>query len=178
VFIIPGWLIAIVTFPGVIVHEAAHMLFCRLRRVAVLDVCFFRVGNPAGYVIHEDIEDFTTAFLVSVGPFLVNSLLCLVFCFPALGPMYLFGLRGPLSYFLIWLGVSLGMHAFPSPTDGSALWVQAKDAVRRFHPLAILSFPVVVLVYVAHFLKFFWIDAIYGFALGVGLPLLVLENLL
>ena len=51
--IIPGWLIALVTFPGVIVHEAAHFLFCRLRRVAVFDVCYLRFGNPAGYVIHS-----------------------------------------------------------------------------------------------------------------------------
>ena len=39
--IIPGWLIGLVTFPGVIVHEAAHLFFCKLRRVAVFDVCFF-----------------------------------------------------------------------------------------------------------------------------------------
>ena len=46
---IPGLLIALATFPGVIVHEAAHMLFCRLRGVAIFKVCFFRVGNPAGH---------------------------------------------------------------------------------------------------------------------------------
>ena len=44
-------LISLVTFPGVIVHEAAHLPFCRLRRMPVVEVCFFRVGNPAGYVI-------------------------------------------------------------------------------------------------------------------------------
>lgn len=41
--IIPGFLISIATFPGVIVHEAAHQLFCRLTKVAVLDVCYFRL---------------------------------------------------------------------------------------------------------------------------------------
>lgn len=46
-FFIPGQLIAALTFPGVIVHEMAHQLFCRLFRVAVLDVCYFRFG-PAG----------------------------------------------------------------------------------------------------------------------------------
>ncbi len=175
---IPGWLIAIATFPGVIVHEAAHMLFCRLRKVAVLDVCFFRVGNPAGYVIHEEVKDFTSAFLVAIGPFLVNSILCVVFCFPALGPIYLFGIKDPLSYFFVWLGVSIGAHAFPSPGDGQMLWHYAKAAAREHHPLAILSFPLIVLVYIAHFLKFFWIDVLYGFGLGVGLPLLLIRKLL
>lgn len=51
--IIPGFLISIVTFPGVIVHEMAHQIFCRLCGVAVFDVCYFRFGNPSGYVVHE-----------------------------------------------------------------------------------------------------------------------------
>ena len=66
---IPGFLIALLTFPGVIVHEAAHMLFCKLRHVAVLDVCFFRVGNPAGYVVHEPVNRFSTSLLITFGPF-------------------------------------------------------------------------------------------------------------
>jgi hypothetical protein len=44
---IPGQLIALLTFPGVIVHELGHQLMCRFLRVAVLDVCYFRVGRPA-----------------------------------------------------------------------------------------------------------------------------------
>ena len=94
--LIPGWFISIVTFPGVIVHEAAHMLFCRLRRVAVLDVCFFRTGNPAGYVLHEPVADFNTQFLICVGPFIVNSLLCFLICFPAFVPVRVFGSPGTL----------------------------------------------------------------------------------
>lgn len=53
-FFIPGELISILTFPGIIVHEFAHMLFCRIRKVAVFDACYFRVGNPAGFVIKHE----------------------------------------------------------------------------------------------------------------------------
>jgi hypothetical protein len=176
--IIPGFVIALATFPGVIVHEAAHMLFCRLRNVAIFDVCFFRLGDPAGYVVHEPIEDFNTAFLVSVGPLFVNSLLCVVFCFPAVVPYRIFNHTDPLSLFLIWLGVSIGMHAFPSNQDAQALLQHARPAVRRLHPLALLSFPLVLLIYVANLLRFFWFDAIYGMALGLGLPELVLKEML
>ena len=35
------------------------------RGIAVLDVCFFRIGNPAGYVVHEPPKNFTTSFLIS-----------------------------------------------------------------------------------------------------------------
>ena len=175
--IIPGWLIAVATFPGVIVHEAAHMFFRKLRGVAVLDVCFFRLGNPAGYVLHEPPKQFTTSFLISVGPFIVNSLLCIVFCFPAMVPVRVFGQADPIAYFLIWLGMSIGMHAFPSTGDANVLWREARNAARSFHPLALASFPLVILIYVANGLRFFWFDYAYGFALGFLLPELLLKQM-
>ncbi len=46
-------LTSIVTFPGVIVHEFGHALFCFITRVRVLEICWFRLGDPLGYVIHE-----------------------------------------------------------------------------------------------------------------------------
>lgn len=176
--IIPGELIALLTFPGVIVHEAAHMLFCKLGRVAVLDVCFYRWGNPAGYVIHEEPTNFGTAFLVSVGPFIVNSLLCIVLCFPAFVPVRVFDRPDPISYFLLWLGLSIGMHAFPSTQDAKVLWHYARKAAASFHPLAILSFPLVVVICVANIGSIFWLDLIYGAAIGLGLPEYVLNHVL
>ncbi len=174
-FIIPGEVVSAATFPGVIVHEAAHMLFCKLRRVAVLDVCFFRFGNPAGYVLHEAIEDFNSAFLVCVGPFIINSLLCMAICFPAVLPIQVFGVRQPLSYVLLWFGLSIGMHAIPSTHDANALWAHAGKAATQLNPLALLSFPLVVVIYVANVLRMFWADYLYGIAIGLGLPSLLFK---
>lgn len=171
---IPGVLVAVLTFPGVIVHEVAHMLFCRLRHVAVLDVCFFRFGNPSGYVVHEETGNFNTTFLISVGPFLVNSALCMFICFPALLPMKFFGVQEPLSFVLLWLGVSIGMHAFPSTQDADVLYRQAKKEIGSLKPLSVLSFPVVVLIYIANILSVFWFDYLYGLAIGLALPALLL----
>ncbi|MGW8257701.1 MAG: hypothetical protein ACWGMZ_09475 [Thermoguttaceae bacterium] len=156
--IIPGFVIAILTFPGVIVHEAAHMFFCKLRRVAVIDYCFFRVDDPAGYVVHEQIDNFTTAFLVCVGPLLINSLLCFVICFPAFMPVRIYAVDHFLSYFLLWLGVSIGMHAFPSNQDAKNLFQQAQKAIKSRNPLAVLSFPLIGLIFAANALSFFWAD--------------------
>ena len=172
-FIIPGFLISIATFPGVIVHEAAHMFFCKVRKVPVVDVCFFRFGNPAGYVAHAEIKDFTTAFLVSVGPFIINSLLCIIICFPVYFPMQVFNIQNPLFLFIMWLGLSIGMHAFPSNHDASCLLEHAKKAAAEFNPLAIISFPVILLIFIANLLRFFWFDLIYGAAIGIGLPALI-----
>jgi len=174
---IPGWLVAMVTFPGVIVHEMAHVLFCRLRKVAVLEVCYLRFGNPPGYVIHEVPKDFTTTFLISVGPFIVNTLLCLLLCFPAFMRVRVFNLGTPLSYVLLWLGVSIGMHAFPSTQDASALWHAAREAAGRLNPLALISFPLVIAIYVANALSVVWFDYLYGIAIGILLPELLLKRM-
>jgi hypothetical protein len=171
---IPGQIISILTFPGIIVHESAHMLFCKLRKVAVFDACYFRVGDPAGYVVHEHSENFTTTFLVSMGPFFVNSFLCLLICLPAALPIY-FEQEHPLSYFLMWLGLSTGMHAIPSNQDASNVFSQAKKKVRRLNVLALFSFPIVGMIYVFNMLRFFWIDLFYAIAIGAGIPAMLIH---
>ncbi len=172
-FFIPGEIIAALTFPGVIVHEFAHMFFCKLRNVPVFDAVYFQLKNPSGYVIHERTENFTTTFLVSMGPFFVNTLLCLFICLPAYMPVKFFELDHMFSYFLIWLGVSIGMHAIPSNQDAQNVYEQAKDRAKKGNLLAIISFPLVGMIYVFNFLRFFWIDVIYGVAIGVGIPSLI-----
>lgn len=172
-FFIPGEIISVASFPGIIVHEFAHMLFCRIRKVAVLEACYFRVGNPAGYVVHESTTNFTTTFLVSMGPFFVNTLLCLLICLPAYMPVKYFDLDHPFSYFLIWLGVSIGMHAIPSNQDASIIFSQAKEKVKERNILAIISFPLVGLIYLFNILRVVWADVIYGVAIGIGIPYLI-----
>jgi hypothetical protein len=165
-FFSPGQVIAAVTFPGVIAHEAGHMLFCKLRKVAIIDVCFFRFDNPAGYVVHEEIKDFTSAFWVAVGPLVVNSTLCVLFSLPALIPTRIFGVSDPVAWFWIWLGISIGMHAFPSTHDAQALWHHAKQGAREMRPLALLSLPLVIVIVLGNLLSVVWFDAFYAFAIG------------
>lgn len=172
-FFIPGEAMSILTFPGIIVHEFSHMFFCKLRKVAVLDVCYFQVGNPAGYVVHESTSNFTTTFLISMGPFFINTLFCLMICLPAYMPIQFFELSHPLSYFLIWLGVSIGMHAIPSNQDANNVFHQAKHKIKQGNVLAIISFPLVGMIYLFNLLRFFWIDVAYGIAIGIGVPYLI-----
>lgn len=176
--IVPGEFIALLTFPGVIIHEAAHMLFCRWARVPIFDVCFFRFGNPAGYVVHEPPKNFSLAFAISMGPFLVNSLLCIVFCFPAFVPVRIFERPDPISYFLLWLGLSIGMHAFPSTGDAKVLLNQARGAAQRGNLLAILGVRLAGVIYLANIGRIFWLDLIYGAAIGLALPEYVLQHVI
>jgi hypothetical protein len=176
-FFIPGWLVSLFTFPGVIVHEAGHFLFCRIFKLAILDVCFFRVGNPAGYVTHERTERFVPAFFVAMGPFVTNTVLCIVFCSAAFLPVWELEVVDPLAYFFYWLGLSIGMHAFPSTEDLTSLWHLAPSAARRGNPLALISFPLVAVLYVLNFLRIIWADLGYGIAVGILGPLAIFRAL-
>jgi len=172
---IPGIVIAVLTFPGVIAHEAAHLFFCRLFGLGVFEVRYFRLANPAGYVVHQQPTTFRAAFFVGIAPFLVNSLLCFLFCLPAVLPVVELELRDPLAYFFAWLGVSIGMHAFPSDQDLANVWRLAGPAARRREPLALLSYPLVALLRVADFGRRFWLDYLWGLAIGIFGPLLLLR---
>jgi hypothetical protein len=177
VFFIPGPVISALTFPGVIVHEAAHLLFCRIFRVAVFDVCFFRFGNPAGYVIHERTSRFSASFFVAMGPFFVNTVLCVVFCSAAFAPVWELEVVDPVAYFFYWLGLSIGMQAFPSTGDLSNLWQTAPGQAGRGNVLAIVSLPLIAILYLLNFLRMIWADLGYGIAVGILGPLALLKAL-
>jgi Putative zincin peptidase len=171
-FFVPGPLIALATFPGVIIHELAHQLFCRWFRVPVLKVCYFRVGNPAGFVIHELPTKSHQSLFISIGPFLINTLLGALIAAPAALPVIKFATGDLLDYLLIWLGVSIAMHAIPSTGDAKSLWQSVKgpgvSSVVRF-----MAAPIIGIIYLAVLGRIFWLDLIYGIAVAVGIPTLL-----
>lgn len=175
-FLIPGFLIALITFPGVIVHEIAHRFFCDLMKVPVYDVCYIRVGNPAGYVVHGPVEKLSSAFLISVGPFIVNTLLCSLIAVSSVVPTYVLGdsvTNSGWHMFLMYIAISIGMHAFPSKEDLNNFHEQVKRA-KGFSPLLIFSHIVGAIFFVARLLSFVWFDLIYAFLVATILPLLIL----
>jgi Putative zincin peptidase len=160
------------TFPGVIVHELAHQLFCRWFGVPVLKVCYFRLGNPAGFVIHEPPTKSYQSLFISIGAFLINTIAGALIAFPAALPVIKFGAGDLLDYLLIWLGVSIAMHAIPSTGDAKSLWQSVKTP--GISPLVrFIVAPVVGIIYLATIGRFFWLDLIYGIGVAIGLPTLV-----
>ena len=171
-----GFIVPIVTFPGVIVHELAHQLFCRLARVAIFDVCYFRVGRPSGYVIHEPPRSAYQNILIDVGPFFVNTVLGALVSLPVAYPMWELSAEPAMGLVSSWLGVSIAMHAFPSVGDANQLW---KSVVGGEAPLAlkIVVIPIVLLIYAGAIASVFWLDVIYGIAVAVFVPNLVVHAL-
>jgi hypothetical protein len=175
--IIPGFVIAILTFPGVIVHELAHQFFCRLFKVPVFKVCYFRVGNPSGYVIHEHPNSPWTSLLIGIGPLFVNSVVGPLVALPAVlafkfnsDQVQGFELMMVwLNIFLIWLGVSIAMHSFPSTGDAASIWKKVTEPGHSIW-LKIVGVPLVGLIWAGAVGSVFWLDAIYGAFIACFLP--------
>ena len=162
-----GWLIALITFPGIIVHEWSHKFFCDRTGVPVYKTCYFRLGNPAGYVIHGEVDNYGKAFLIATAPFLVNTIVSVIsFIIAVVLPL------GLAAYILCWLGIVVAMHSFPSSQDADNLWSYSKEAWRR-NPLVLLSLPIIGLIKLAGLLRSVWFDLLYAAALLLLIVLLI-----
>ncbi len=171
--IIPGFIITWLTFPGVIIHELAHKLFCQWTGTKVLEVCYFRFGNPAGYVVHEIPTNVWKHILIGVGPLFVNSTLGFLI------GLFLIPLRhmpgdvgGFLNIIVVWLAVSVAMHSFPSTGDAKSIWTAIKH---KEAPLAakLVGSPLVGLIFLGAAGSVVWLDLIYGVGVVVGLQVLL-----
>lgn len=169
--IIPGFMVTWATFPGVIVHEFGHELLCRATGTPVREVCYFRFGDPAGYVIHEQPTSIWKHFLIGFGPLFVNSILGFLLGLLA-ARNSLFGGMVILNVVMYWLAVSVAMHSFPSKGDADSLWHSIWNDQT---PLLakIVGAPLVVLIYVGAIGSFFWADLGYGLVVAAWLPKLL-----
>jgi len=172
---IPGILVTIVTFPGVIVHELAHVLFCRLTGTPIYEVCYFQIGNPAGYVMHAQPTSVWKHILIGTGPFFVNSSIGIAAGLAAglLNIDFEHLTLGGGIY--TWLAVSIGMHSFPSTGDARAIWgaIWSSGA-----PISarLLGTPLVAIIFLGALGSVVWLDTLYGFGLVVGAPRLLLRT--
>jgi hypothetical protein len=150
------WMIALVTLPGVILHEWAHKFFCERTGVPVYKTRYFRLGNPAGYVLHGPVDSYVKAFLIAIAPFLVNTAVAIIlFVVAVIIPL------GLIALLLYWLGISIAMHSFPSSQDADSLWQYSKRNWWR-NPLALFGFPVIGLIKLAGMLNSVWFDLLYA----------------
>jgi len=175
-----GLIVVWLTFPGVIVHELAHALFCKLFGLDIYAVKYFQFatgrGQPAGYVVHAPSEKTWQNILVSIGPFFVNTILGAIIGAPAAIPVLKFGSGDFLDYFLIYMGVSIAMHAFPSTGDAAAIWHSVtRPGVNVLEK--VLGIPLIGLIYLGSLGSFFWLDLFYGIAVAGLLPNLLISLL-
>lgn len=179
--------------PGVVVHEFAHKQACDLVGVPVVEVVYFSFGNPPGYVRHGQPRRYRASFAISVAPFLVNTVVSLAAFFGVATLLFSNGIGVALeagdaasvasaalaelgaassetlalAAVLGWLGLSIGMGAFPSTGDANTLWARSRAEWRR-SPIVLLGVPVVAVIYLVNLLSRLWADVFYALALAVA----------
>lgn len=175
--IIPGEYIALVTFPGVVIHEIAHRFFCDIFRVPVYEVCYFApFSSTSGCVVHQPTESLKANFFIAMGPLFINSIVCMICTFPFRAALSLTGglCEGTsLEWFLLWIGISAGMHALPSHVDIDYLKERfTKDLPEHF----LFIFPIIVLYILKglNYLRVIWIDLFYALGMSCLLPAILL----
>lgn len=174
-FFVPGIIISIITFPGVIIHELAHQIFCRIMRVPVYEVKYFQFSNPCGYVLHEATQDPLKTFLISTGPFLINTLIGMIIISPAAIELFVFeDYSNPLNLLLGWIGFSTLMHAFPSTGDAKVLVNNILNNKKVNVLVKIVVAPVIGLIYMGALGSVVWLDAIYAIVIAMIIPNLFL----
>lgn len=171
---IPGQLISLVTFPGVIVHELAHEVACKLTKTPVYDVCYFRVGNPAGYVIHESNSNLHKNMFISIGPFLFNTLLGIILTFPVSLRILTFESGDFLDFILFWLGFSVLMHAFPSSGDAKSM-IKTLNSTPGHFISKMFYYPISALIWIGALGSIVWLDAIYSIAVATFIPMMIVR---
>ncbi|MCX6344951.1 MAG: metalloprotease family protein [Armatimonadetes bacterium] len=175
-YIAPGWVISLITFPGIVLHEMSHRWFCWLFHVPVEKVCYFRFGSPAGYVVYETPQNTYHHIWICAGPFVTNTIIGVAVAF--YGSIHLLPLwhAAWFDYVLIWLGVSIAMHSFPSTGDARSLWRGLWGKKAPFFA-RLIGTPIVGIIYLGALGSFFWLDLVYGAAVAVWAPRLLMNYL-
>ncbi len=150
-------IISAITFIGVVFHEFGHKIFCNLTGVKVVKVCYFRFGNPSGYVIHNRPKKFTQSFLIAVGPLISGAFFSLLFYF--LSKQYSW--EEWQKYLFLWLGASAAVNSFPSDKDAESLWKDTNRHITR-NFLAVIGYPFAFLIWIANSLRLIFFDLIYA----------------
>lgn len=177
--------LTLATFVGVVVHELAHLLACRLYGLPVEEVVLFDPSIPGGYVRHGARGSFTPVFVVGVAPFLLNTAVgvgivaALAAAWPPAVGADPAAVATLLAYPLgAWVAVSALYQAFPSRQDAAALWDHLRWLVgARLRYLLVVPFvaPFVAFLYAVDLGRRVWADALYAVCV-VGLTVWAAEN--
>lgn len=160
------------TFPGVIIHKLFYQLFCRILSIPVLEVVYFRQGDPPGYVLHETVQGRWKTIIICLGPFLASTILGVVIALPAVTSIFSYGNAGMEDWFKLYLGVSMAVHAFPSTGNVNAILKLMREENTPFR-VKLAGYPVAVLMYPGSEANFFWHRMVYGTSLVIGIPYLI-----
>ncbi len=149
--------ISLMFAPGIAIHEASHLFFCKILGTKIVDITYFKpyVCGFQGYVKTEEIESFLKAFLIGIAPAIVNSLLVYLVL-----KLYVLNFLNP--FLTAYLMFSLIIGARPSIQDIlTAFSVAAKYPSRFLSELLALVSPL------ASIFTYHYFQTLLGLNLGI-----------
>ena len=83
---------------------------------------------------------------------------------------------GPLDILVLWVGISIAMHAIPSRGDAKSMWNSVSGARAGVLTKVVVG-PLAALIYVMSIASIFWADLIYGVAICMAPPTILVHIL-
>ena len=103
----------LLTFPGAIFNTIIKIIYCRIFRVAVLDMRYFDLGTLTGYMKHEIPKKFTHQINMVLLPFITGTLFGFFISFPGTVGIDDHGIAHQFYFVLVWIGLSVVIHSIP-----------------------------------------------------------------
>ena len=169
--LIPNWLVISITFPGLLIYIWVQKFFCKLAGIKVHRTRYLKLDSEEfEFIKHDQPETFKQSFLISFGPFIINSLIAISISFAL---AMIDGLFKEKQYLILlflfgfWLSMSIAMHALPKNHDASLVIQSARNSRLNggsiFYNLVI---PIMGLLYIINIMRFLWFDVVYAAYVG------------
>jgi hypothetical protein len=125
-------------FPAVVVRTAIQFTIAHRSGLAIDEVAYFRIDDPAGYTVYEAPPRLGTAIAITYLPTLVLAILSVLCLAPALTPRAVLHL--PITWVTwvqLWLGLAFASHMFPSYEEAGPVAEQARVGVVKADPVSV-----------------------------------------
>jgi len=125
-------------FPAVVLRAAIQFAVAHRAGLAIDEVTYFVVDDPAGYTVYEAPPWLGTAISIAYIPTLVLFILAILCLAPALAPRTVLEL--PTNWVTgvqLWLGLSFAAHALPSYEEAGPVAEQARVGVVKADPVSV-----------------------------------------
>ena len=125
-------------FPAVVVRTAIQFTIAHRSGLAIDEVAYFRVDDPAGYTVYEAPPKLGTAIAITYLPTLVLAILSVLCLAQALTPRAVLHL--PISWVTwvqLWLGLAFASHMLPSYEEAGPVAEQARVGVVKADPVSV-----------------------------------------
>lgn len=125
-------------FPAVVMRTAIQFTIAHRAGLAIDEVTFFRVDDPAGFTVYEAPPRLGTAIAIAYFPTLALAVLAILCLAPALTPRTVLHLPTTwITSVQLWLGLAFAAHMLPSYEEAGPVAEQARVGVVKADPVSV-----------------------------------------